>query len=650
MNLNIVLRVGVHLLAAAALVLVSSLWAGRVVWNPRGPTTLFSLLFAAAYVGAALALVLGRRSPEPGPGRVALCGMAAFGCAFVVLALAQWQFPAIAGSVFPANIAFTALALGMFFLLALFALRNAVIWKILVLSCVVVAAFAAHLALRARPKPPPVQEVAYVDTSMYVLKSTAYRKWIADGNTRGGAIVAFGDGYLLAGGDGWMYFFRENASRTALEIQKLNYRVPFNPDEFRDGGRRLFGDAWQDNSMDKLRIADVLLQARSDDSFRMFVSHHFWKSQEGCFVVRVSVLEGTARELLGASGKLAWRTLYETTPCLPLNFGGRRGVRFGGLQVGGALALVAENEVLLTVGDHEFDGYKRPETLPQDASKTYGKIMLIRVDTGKAEIYSLGHRNPQGLYINPDGKVWSSEHGPRGGDELNRIRRGANYGWPLVTYGTDYRLHDWPLSPTPGRHEGYEKPALAFVPSIAVSQLTGVNGRLFDAWRGDLLVGSFFGGLVRVRVEDERVIFAEPIRIAGRIRDVLEGSDGRILIWTDENDLIFLEPAASGAAEALISQCIVCHTLGEGEEASAGPNLWKVVGRPVASAVGYDYSEAMTRYGGRWTEERLDRFIADPRGTIPGTTMAFDGIDDAGERKRIIEFLERRQQEQSKTR
>lgn len=158
-------------------------------------------------------------------------------------------------------------------------------------------------------------------------------------------------------------------------------------------------------------------------------------------------------------------------------------------------------------------------------------------------------------------------------------------------------------------------------------------------------MGSFFGGLVRIRVEDGRVIFAEPIRISGRIRDVVEGPDGRILIWTDENDLIFLEPASSGAAEALISQCITCHTLGEGEEASAGPNLWKIVGRPVASMAGYDYSEAMARHGGRWTEERLDRFIADPRGTVPGTTMDFDGIDDAGERKRIIEFLDQREQE-----
>jgi cytochrome c2 len=641
------LRPLVHLAAAAALVLVPALWAGRPAWNPRGPTTWFALLFAAAYLAVALPPVLGRRPAEPGLPRIALQGLAAFGGVFVVLAFAQWRFPAVAGAEFPASIALTAFAFGMFLLLALFAIRNASWWKLAVLAPVVLAAFWGHLGLRSRPRPAPVQEVAHVDTSLYVLKITSYRRWISDGNTRGGAIAPWGAGCLLAAGDGRLYHVAENAAKTAPAIETLSYRVPYNPDDFREGGRKIFGDEWLDNSMDKLRIADLLLQERAEGGFRLFVSHHFWKPDEACFVVRVSTLEGTVGELRDPAGPLAWRTLYETSPCLPLNTGSRRGLRFGGLQVGGALALLGENELLVTVGDHEFDGFKRPEALPQDSANSYGKTVLIRPDSGEAELYTLGHRNPQGLYVGADGIAWVLEHGPRGGDELNRLRRGANYGWPAVTYGTDYRLHVWPLNPTPGRHEGFEKPAFAFVPSIAVSQLAGVSGPLFEAWRGDLLVGSFFGGLVRVRVEDGRVVLAEPIRIAGRIRDIAEGSDGRILVWTDENDLVFLEPAASGSAESLISQCIVCHTMGENETISAAPSLRGIVGRPVASIENYDYSQAMTRFGGRWTAERLDRFIADPRGTVPGTTMAFEGIDDAGERQRIVEFLERRGNEET---
>jgi cytochrome c2 len=380
----------------------------------------------------------------------------------------------------------------------------------------------------------------------------------------------------------------------------------------------------------------------------VLVSHHFWKPEEACTVVRVSLLEGRAQELLDPAGTLAWRTLHETKPCLELNTKSSRGMRFGGLQIGGAMGLLGDEELLLTVGDHEFDGFKRPEALPQDPANSYGKVFLVRLDTGEAELYSLGHRNPQGLHVAADGGVWVLEHGPRGGDELNFLRRGANYGWPAVTYGTDYRLHDWPLNPTPGRHEGYEKPAFAFVPSIAVSQLAAIAGSRFERWRGDLLAGSFFGGLIRIRVEDGRVTFAEPIRIPGRIRDIAEGTDGRLLVWTDENDLNFLEPAASDSAESLLSQCLACHTLSERETVSVAPSLRGIVGRPVASARGFEYSRAMERFGGRWTADRLDRFLADPRGTVPGTAMEIEGVADAAERRRIIELLEMQVEEQAR--
>jgi cytochrome c2 len=643
-------RVVIHLLAAGALVLVPALLARWSAWQPDRMFGLVVLLFATAYLAVALPAVLGRRAGEPGVARTALLGLAAFSGVFVVLALVQWQLPAVMGKAFPAGLAFTAFALGMFFLVVLFAIRNARAWKIALLVLLVAAGVWGHVAIRPPDEAPPAQAVSYIDTSMYVLKNTTYRKRIEDGRTRGGAVAALAGGYLLAAGDGWLYFIEQDAATSALRISKLKYRVPYNPEEFKEGGRKVFGDAWQDNSMDKLRIADLLVEQGAADAVRVLVSHHYWKVDQQCTVVRVSVLDGTIGELLGNAASPAWRTLYETTPCLALNEEGRRGLRFGGLQVGGALGLLGDEEILLTVGDHEFDGFKRSVALPQDPANSYGKVMRIRLDSGQAELYTLGHRNPQGLYVAPDRNVWVLEHGPRGGDELNLLRPGANYGWPAVTYGTDYRMHEWPLSSTPGRHEGYEKPAYAFVPSIAVSQLAGIRGPLFDRWRGDLLAGSFFGGLNRIRIEDKRVVFAEPIRISGRIRDVTEGADGRILVWTDENDLMFIEPAASDAAENLLTQCIVCHTLSERETVSVAPSLRGIVGRPVAAAEGFAYSEAMAEFGGRWSEERLDRFLANPAATIPGTTMAFEGIDDAGERRQIIDLLKLQVEEQPKPR
>ena len=645
MNRDRFSRVLVHLLAAALLVLVPSLWVGSAFWHARGPTTPIVLLFAASYLVCALALIPGPRTePQAGLGRVVICGITAFGAAFIILAFAQWRWPSIAGPMFPATIAFSSLGLGLLCLIVLSRIRDAFGWKLLVLVPAVLAAFMAHVAFRWRPKPPPFQEVSYQDSSLYVLKKTTYRKWISDSRARGGAIVPFRDGYLLAGGDGSLSFVRETEDGKALDVRKLGYRLPMNEEEFSRSAREIFKGAWPGNSLHRLRVGDLLVQQLTDDSIRLFASHHVWKKQDNCYVVRVSVLQGREKELLDTSGKLEWRNLFDTSPCLKLNTDDHRGLRFGGLQLGGALGLLGENELLLTVGDHEFDGWTRSVALPQDTSNSYGKILSIRTDTGESAIYSLGHRNPQGLHVDSTGTVWSVEHGPRGGDELNRVKHGANYGWPLVTYGTDYRLHTWPHSAMQGQHEGYEKPVLAFIPSIAVAQLTGVAGESFALWHGDLLIASLFGDVRRVRLEDGRVVLVETIAIGGRVRDIAEGSDGKLAIWTDENDLVFLEPAATGGGESLILQCTSCHTLSAWEESSIGPNLWGVVGRRVGNADDFDYSEGMEAFGGRWTKERLDRFLANPRSAVPGTTMEFEGIADSAQRREIIEYLERLQE------
>jgi cytochrome c2 len=646
MNRDGLHRVIEHSLAAALLVLVPSLWLGRSVWRAPLPAILIIAGFAAAYFICAMVLTWRRPSDAPmNLRRVLLGGTTAFGVAFILLAFAQWQWSDAAVTDLPRMVPFTSFALGMASLVGLLLIRDAIGRKLLILVPALLVAFMGHFAYKLQwlPRPsPPTREVTYVDTSLYVLKRTSYRNWFPGRKRNGGGIAAFGDGYLLFTADGRLFFVREKDDRTSLKIQQLNYHVPVNPDDFERGVRAIFGESPAERKkVLPLRIGDLLVRQTSDDSFQLFVSHHFWRAQEACFVVRVSVLQGSRHDLLDPSGKLAWQTLYETTPCLTLNVHGHRGVRFASLEMGGAMALLSENELLLTVGDHEFDGWNRDVALAQDPASSYGKIMLIRLDTGQSEIYSLGHRNPQGLHVDSAGVVWSTEHGPRGGDELNRIRRGANYGWPLATYGTDYRLHRWPPNPAPGRHEGFEKPVLAFVPSIAVSGLKEVTGTLFESWRGDFVLPSFKGDLRRVRIEDGRAIVTEPIPIGARIRDIAQGPDGRLLLWTDARDLIFLEPADGGSAEVLVFQCTGCHTLKKWENASIGPNLFGVVGSRTGAAQDFEYSQAMLDFGGRWTKERLDAFIANPRATVPGTTMQFDGISDASQRAQLIEYLER---------
>jgi cytochrome c2 len=637
MNRDKIIGVLTDLLAAAAVALLPPLLVGKPFWGPRSPGVLLLALSSIAYLCAALPLL---RRDRTGVARVLLCGLAAFGAAFAAFALVQWRWPQAFGTGFPADVAFAAIAFGLVTLLALSAIRGGAWWKLAVTAVLAGAALAVHVSLRLEVKPPD-REVSYLDTSLLVLKVSRYRRWIADDGARGGAIAAFGKGYLVAGGDGGLAFIREQPEGEGLDVQKLAYRVPVNEAEFARDARRLFEGAWPDNSIHRLRVGDLVVQRRAGGIVRLFVAHHAWKPAESCYVLRVSMLEGSEAQLLAPTEELRWKSLYDTSPCLALNTGGHRGLRFGGLQLGGSLAFIGEDELLLAVGDHEFDGFTRNVAMPQDRANAYGKIIAIHIDTGASRIYSLGHRNPEGLYAGPDGAIWSTEHGPRGGDELNRIREGADYGWPTVTYGTDYALHTWPFNPVQGRHEGFEKPLLAFVPSIAISEVIAVTGERFAPWRGDLLVASMLDGLRRVRLEDGRAVLVERFPIAGRLRDMAEGNDGKIALWTDDNHIIIVEPAPESGGEALILVCASCHTLGAGEPSSLGPNLAGVFGRRVASAADYDYSLGMKAYGGRWTRERLERFLENPRVTVPGTTMEFEGIEDAAQRRAIVDYLER---------
>lgn len=301
------------------------------------------------------------------------------------------------------------------------------------------------------------------------------------------------------------------------------------------------------------------------------------------------------------------------------------------------MAWFGDRGLLLAVGDHAFDGWGSDFAISQDTSAWYGKTILIDPETGSAEMFSLGHRNPQGLLIDPDGQIWSTEHGPRAGDELNRIVRNANYGWPLVTFGGGYESLEWPMSDTQFEHTGYELPFYTWMPSIEPSNLIRINGDEFAHWRGDLMVASMKdGALWRLRVRDDRLIYLERIPIGYRIRDLVEDADGRIILWTDEGFIVRLGKVRDGL---VFSPCSTCHRTDGGPVHGIGPNLWGIVGRPIGAAEGFAYSDAMQSASGTWTTEALDAFIASPSSFLPGTAMQFAGIPDSTTRVEIIRYL-----------
>lgn len=496
---------------------------------------------------------------------------------------------------------------------------------------------------------------AYFTTAFYPLRATIREGWIPQPATRGGGLTLLADRVLLGTGDGRLYLIDAPQQRDGFKIEELATLVPLNREEFAEA----FGGSsrqpkrskdWREHGPPRVqtwrfRVADVLA-AVDGDNVRIFASHHYWNAQDECFTVRVSGLTTTLRDLPRSIAGAHWSTLYETTPCVPITGPDRKRGKnpFRGEEIGGRMLLLERDKLLLTLGDHGFSGIEARQVFSQEPDADYGKTLLIDLATGQRTVFTLGHRNPQGIARSREGRLWLTEHGPQGGDELNLLQAQANFGWPYVTYGTDYGSTAWPLSKSQGRHADYRQPVMAWLPSIGVSDVAVLEGRLFPIWAGNLLVGSLASrSLYRLVIEQDRVVVQEPIALDKRVRDILQMPDGRLLIWSDDAALVTIEPSTQQDGASLFArQCLGCHAVLDGMSHRLGPDLFGVVGRSVGDAPGFDeYSPAMKAQSGAWDADRLDKFLQQPQAVVPGTSMAFSGVPDAAHRKAIIEYLQR---------
>lgn len=255
----------------------------------------------------------------------------------------------------------------------------------------------------------------------------------------------------------------------------------------------------------------------------------------------------------GSSTAVAQATLSETA-LTDVKVIFRQQPKFDSPQhFGGRLVFTPDGELFLTLGDR---GRRRQDAQTLDTH--HGKIVRLQPDgstpadnpfvTQKdalGEIWSYGHRNIQGATLHPQtGELWTHEHGPQGGDEINIARAGKNYGWPLATYGEEYGGGKIGTTSKPGM----EPPLHYWVPSIAPSGMTFYAGSAFPEWKNNLLVGSLkFDLLVRLTLDGEKVTHEERIDIGQRVRDVRQGPDGAVYLLTDESDgeLLRLTPAQS---------------------------------------------------------------------------------------------------------
>ncbi|HSH98573.1 MAG TPA: PQQ-dependent sugar dehydrogenase [Methyloradius sp.] len=212
---------------------------------------------------------------------------------------------------------------------------------------------------------------------------------------------------------------------------------------------------------------------------------------------------------------------------------------FLGHQVGGKMALGEnENTLYLAIGD-----FSKPDKV-QDKTTSLGKVIKIDLKSLNAEVYATGFRSPNGglFYDHETNELWLNDHGPRGGDEINLVKRGKNYGWPIVSYGTIYERDG--IGGYYGNkfnnHEGYEKPAMTFVPSIGIGPIakyasTGKN----DYWDNDYFVAGMGSmTLLRIRKEGANLVYAEPVLTGYRIRAIKIDPDGTFYLKTDHNQLL----------------------------------------------------------------------------------------------------------------
>jgi len=253
---------------------------------------------------------------------------------------------------------------------------------------------------------------------------------------------------------------------------------------------------------------------------------------------RLDVANGTLTDV---------KTIFRAYPYLPSN-------RLGG-KTGGRIAIARDGTLFVTFGDRDDDDV--PWDVAQKLDNDLGKIIHITPDGAPArdnpflhtpgarpEIWAYGLRSPEGLAFDPKtGALWNTDIGPQGGDEINIIKRGANYGWPVISYGIEYTRPAYPIGDNGIRigngytaHDGMEQPVYYWDPSFTPSGLTFYRGDLFPEWKNSLFSGALSGqALDRLEIRGNKVVAEEALltELNTRIRDVQVGPDGAVYVLTD---------------------------------------------------------------------------------------------------------------------
>ena len=429
-------------------------------------------------------------------------------------------------------------------------------------------------------------------------------------------------------------------TQTFRRIEADGLSVPMNYGDFLNSSKQ----AGKDLALHLFRVDNIYAEKTGRNEQTLFVTHSEFHPDRGCITFSLS-RTGIIFNKSKAKISQEWQTIFRASPCIYPEEDEYGNLSYSGRMSGGPIINYDSDHILVSVGNFHWNGYQR-ESFAMDTSNTFGKLIMINKKSGEHSIFAMGLRNAQGLFMDGKNNIWATDHGPQGGDELNLIEEGQNYGWPQDTYGIYYGNRRMPYNQEQGRHNTYIKPRFAWMPSIGVSKLLKLDttGK-FPLWRNDMLVGSMKDkSLYRLRLDtSNNVMYSERIEIGHRIRDFViladESlailADGGLLIVIDDGGPVFekVGPIVQARIRALnrfdsliyrfdpnfdsslkasgelifMRECSSCHNLTKVN--GVGPHLNNLMAREIGSLENYNYSTSLTSAGMSWNPKLFKDFL-----------------------------------------
>ena len=439
-------------------------------------------------------------------------------------------------------------------------------------------------------------KLQYIDLSRYGFPSV------------GGSISTYKNGLIILDRLGNLYKFCDSLHKTNIKIKN---NLPLFLKAYR--GQKYL-------STNTLRAFKVLTDEKSK---KIYVSYSRFEKNDKISIV-ISSIDFDDFD----NDKNIWEDIWTSN-------------HFSGVahatQSGGGAINISNNNLFVSLG------FSQDET--ETVNEGSGLIYKIDLNNKKSKIFSSGHRNVQGMDFVNEKYLFSTEHGPQGGDEINLIENSKDYGWPNHSFGTKYGSFENYLN---NQNKEIQLPLFSFIPSIGISTIKQIRN-FHPLWKDNLLIGSLKSmTLKRLFLEDNKIIYDEDIFIGDRIRDftelmnqiyILSDNSYLIKISVDEVKLVrgLKDSDDLNQANIFLKKCISCHSFKIGVDNSFGPNLANLKNRTIGSS-DYKYTDVLISSQKKWTKENLLKYLKNPNGFLPGTSMPNPNLSEE-ELIEIVSYL-----------